>query len=104
MSSEYRIMFFYLHYKSIDHFAVVCLAAWPLNEIEDGVDLVLKETSLLFFCKSLLGSMRTALVSYEKQGVCSQNKGCLPFNTNLVIVKVFIVNDLLRSLSMFRWL
>jgi len=32
----------------IDHFAVVSLVAWPLNEGETGVDLVLMETSLLF--------------------------------------------------------
>ena len=34
----------------IDHFTVVCLVAWPLNESETGVDLVLIETSLLFLC------------------------------------------------------
>ena len=45
---------------SIDHFTVVCLVAWPLNESEAGVDLVLIETSLLFKCKFLLISMRTA--------------------------------------------
>ena len=33
---------------TIDHFTVVCLGAWPLNESEAGVDLVLIETSLLF--------------------------------------------------------
>ena len=44
----------------IDHFTVVCLVAWPLNESEAGVDLVLIETSLLFLCKFLLISMRTA--------------------------------------------
>ena len=45
----------------IDHFIVVCLAAWPLNESEAGVDLVFIETSLLFLCKFLLIilSMRT---------------------------------------------
>ena len=32
----------------IDHFTVVCFVAWPLNESETGVDLVLIETSLLF--------------------------------------------------------
>ena len=32
-----------------DHFTVVCLVAWPLDESETGVDLVLIETSLLFF-------------------------------------------------------
>ena len=53
-----------LHFKdptfSIDHFTVVCLVAWPLNEREAGVDLVLIETLLLFICKFLLMSMRTA--------------------------------------------
>ena len=34
----------------IDHFTVVCLVAWPLNESEAGGDLVLIETSLLFSC------------------------------------------------------
>ena len=38
----------------IDHFTVVCLVAWPLNESEGGVDLVLRETSLLLLCKFLL--------------------------------------------------
>ena len=46
--------------KLIDHFTVVCLVAWPLNESEAGVDLVLLETSLLFLCKYLLISMRAA--------------------------------------------
>ena len=35
----------------VDHFTVVCLVAWPLNESEAGVDLVLIETLLLFVCK-----------------------------------------------------
>ena len=34
----------------IDHFTIVCLVAWPLNESEAGGDLVLIETSLLFSC------------------------------------------------------
>ena len=34
----------------IDHFTVVCLVVWPLNESEAGVDLVLIETSLHFLC------------------------------------------------------
>ena len=42
------------------NFTVVGLVAWPLNESEAGVDLVLTETSLLFLCKFLLVSMRTA--------------------------------------------
>ena len=36
--------------QAIDHFTVVCLVAWPLNESETGVDLVLIETSLIFLC------------------------------------------------------
>ena len=35
---------------SIDLFTVVCLVAWPLNESEAGVDIVLIETSLLLLC------------------------------------------------------
>ena len=46
--------------KKIDHFTVVCLVAWPLNESEVGVDLVLIETSLLLLGKFVLISMRTA--------------------------------------------
>ena len=41
-----------------DHFTVVNVVAWPLNEA--GGDLVLVETSLLFLCKLILISMRTA--------------------------------------------
>ena len=44
----------------IDHFTVVCLLAWPLNESEAGVHLALIRTSMLFICKFLLSSMRTA--------------------------------------------
>ena len=47
-------------HNTIDHFTVVCLVAWPLNESEAGGDLVLIETSLPFLCKFLLISMRTA--------------------------------------------
>ena len=43
--------------RIIDHSTVVCLVAWPLNESEDGVDLVSIETSQLFLCKSLLIGM-----------------------------------------------
>ena len=63
-----------LVYRSIDHFTVVCLVAWPLNESEAGVDLVLIETLLLFICKFLLISMRTASLTREKQGGFYQNK------------------------------
>ena len=31
-------------------FTVVCLVAWPLNESEAQIALVLLETSLLFLC------------------------------------------------------
>ena len=31
--------------QQIDHFTVVCLVAWPLNDSEAGVDLILTETS-----------------------------------------------------------
>ena len=34
----------------IDHFTVACLVAWPLNESEAGVDIVLIQTFLLFLC------------------------------------------------------
>ena len=58
----------------MDHFTVMCLVAWPLNESEAGVDLVLIETSLLFSCKFLLISMRTTSLTLEKQGGFYQNK------------------------------
>jgi len=45
---------------TIDHFTVVCLVAWPLNESEAAVDLVLIETSMIFLCKFVIISMRTA--------------------------------------------
>ena len=37
-------------HSSIDLFTVVCLVAWPLNESEAGVHLVLIDTSLLLLC------------------------------------------------------
>ena len=45
---------------SIDYFSIVALVAWPLNDSEAGNDLVLLETSMLFLCKFLLISLRTA--------------------------------------------
>ena len=33
--------------QAVDHFTVVCLVAWPLNESEGGGDLVFIETSQL---------------------------------------------------------
>ena len=44
----------------MDHFTVVYLVAWPLNENEAGSDLVLIETSLFFLCKFPLSHTRTA--------------------------------------------
>ena len=44
----------------IDRHTVASLVACPLNESEAGGDLVLIETSLLFSCKLLLISIRTA--------------------------------------------
>ena len=35
----------------IDHFTVVCLVSWPLNENEAGGDPVLIEIALLLLCK-----------------------------------------------------
>ena len=35
----------------IDHFTVVSLVTWPLNDSKAGVDLVLIQTSLLLLCK-----------------------------------------------------
>ena len=37
----------------IDHFTVVCLVTWPLNDSEAGVDLALIEISQLFLFKFL---------------------------------------------------
>ena len=48
------------HSNGIDHFTLFCLVAWPLNESEAGVDLVLIETSQLFLYKFLLISIRAA--------------------------------------------
>ena len=45
--------------KSIDHFTVVYLVTWPMNESKARVDLVLIKTSLLFVCKFQLISMKT---------------------------------------------
>ena len=44
----------------IGHFTVVCVANWPWGGSEAGGDLVLIQTSLLFFCKCELVSTRTA--------------------------------------------
>ena len=59
---------------SIDHFTVVCLVTWPLNESEAGGDLAMIETTLHLLCKFLLISMRTASLTKEKQGGFYQSK------------------------------
>ena len=59
---------------TIDHFTVVGVVAWSLNESEPSVNLVLIETSKLFLCKFLLISMITALLTQEKQAGFYQNK------------------------------
>ena len=51
-----------------DDFMVVSLISWPLNESEAGGDLVLIENSMLFLCKLLSMSMRTASLTREKRG------------------------------------
>ena len=38
----------------IDHLTVACLATWPMNASEAGVDLALIQTSLLFSFKCQL--------------------------------------------------
>ena len=44
--------------RRMDHFTVLCLGAWPLNESEAGVVLI--ETFLLLLRKFLLICIRTA--------------------------------------------
>ena len=54
-----------------EHFTVVCLVAWPLNESEASVDLALIDTYryLLFLCKFLTTSTRTAsVINIRKPG------------------------------------
>ena len=57
-------------YKVIDHFTVVCLVAWPLDESEDGVDLVLIETSLLFVSILRIGMITTSITQQQGRGFC----------------------------------
>ena len=49
-----------LDLDGIDHFIVVCLVAWPLSQSEAGVDTVLIETLMLFLCKFVQISVKTA--------------------------------------------
>ena len=49
-SSSFSFLDLKLSIISLDHFTVLSLVAWPLNESEAGVDLALIETSLLFLC------------------------------------------------------
>ena len=58
------------HKQPIGHFTDVCLVAWPLNESEAGVDLVL-EISLLFLFKF----MRTASFTYDTEETILEASG-----------------------------
>ena len=52
-----------------DHFTVVCLVIWPLNESEAGVDLVLIGTSLLFLRKfQLISTDDNNIINTRKVG------------------------------------
>ena len=66
-------------FSLIDHFTVVCLVAWHLNENEPGVDLVLIETLLLNFhiCKFLLISMKKVTINMRKAGRFLSKQGHL---------------------------
>ena len=55
-SHYYYYYYFYYYY----YLLFACLTAWSLNESEAGFDLLLIQPSLLFLCKYLLFSMRTA--------------------------------------------
>ena len=46
-----------LYSRTLEHFTVVCLVAWPLNENKAKGDLLLMKTSLPFLCKFLLISI-----------------------------------------------
>ena len=60
LHTEYVKEMYFKCVRRADHFTVVNVVAWPLNENEAGGDLVLVETSLIFLCKLFLISMRTA--------------------------------------------
>ena len=68
----------------MDYFTVVCLVAWPLNESEAGVDLVLIETSLLFLCRFLLISTKVVSVTTKAaEGGLYQNE----FNSSFTFIQ-----------------
>ena len=52
LKTKPQISYFKKSCYGTDHFTVVCLVAWPLNESEAGVDLVLIETLLLSYPQS----------------------------------------------------
>ena len=60
-------------YKVIHHFTVVCLVAWPLDESEDGVDLVLIETSLLFVSIQRIGMITTSINTTKRERILSKH-------------------------------
>ena len=71
-------------FSELAYFTVVCLVAWPMNESEARLDLVLIETSLLFLFKFLLIGKRTdSTLTQEKPGSFYQNK----VNSNLTFMK-----------------
>ena len=56
-----------LFFPSVDHFTVVCLVVWPLNENEGVNDLVLIEASLLCLCHLLLITSES-IINIRKAG------------------------------------
>ena len=49
-----------------DHFKVVWLVTWPMNESEARFDFVLIETSLLFLCKFQVISIQNNIRNIRK--------------------------------------
>ena len=45
-SLSIKMSHYFLLCPLVDHFTVVCVVAWPLNESETGVELSFIETSL----------------------------------------------------------
>ena len=80
-------VFFYRNQDSylIDHFTVLFLVTWPLNESEAGVDLVLIETSLLLLRKNPPNKHENSIINTIKAGrVSYQNK----VNSSLTFIQM----------------
>ena len=60
-----KVLFTLVVYTKVPS-SVVCSLAWPLNGSEAGGDLVLMQTSLLFFCVSEVVLMLTSWHLNEK--------------------------------------